>query len=336
VSFIFTAQAWTNLQKETLCTQRQAFAQSTQANHRTHFKAYLLFCGFFHQEPIPATPHLLSCYAQFLSKSIRSPSTISHYLSSVKLLHQLNGHYDLTLDHFELRQTLKGIERALQHRPREHHPVTPEFLSQLHGFLNHQDPKDATIWAVLLLGFFTFLRKSNLVPSSAATFDPRKHLSRADISVSSAGLLVTVRWSKTIQANERQLQIPILAIPGSQLCPVLAYNNMLRLVPARPASPAFQLPPTPRRPLRPLTGSVLDKAFARLVNKAGLPPRYHTLLDLRRGGYTLAFEAGVPRELRRHHGDWKSDADLLYLQLTMAQRLRLPAAMRSLLCHRIT
>ncbi|XP_078682969.1 uncharacterized protein LOC144917132 [Branchiostoma floridae x Branchiostoma belcheri] len=328
------ASDWSVLEADTLQTQRQAFALSTQANHRSSFRSYLGFCEFFRKTPIPASPHLLSCYVQFLSRSVKSVATISHHLSAVKLLHQFHGFYDLDLSGFELQQTLKGLKKTLRHQPREHHPVTPEFLLRVHPLINHSDPTDATVWAVILVGFFTFLRRSNLAPASVKSFDPNKNLCRRDISVAPEGLLIRVRWTKTIQANERRLEIPVLAIPNSPLCPVRAYVNMVRLIPGVPSSSAFQLPAS-SNPARPLTISALDKAFARLVVAAGLPSRFHTLHDLRRGGYTFAFEAGVPRELRRQHGDWRSDADLLYLHLPLAERLKLPAAMRGLLLQRL-
>ncbi|KAI8481635.1 negative regulation of toll-like receptor 5 signaling pathway [Branchiostoma belcheri] len=334
VGLPITFRDWKLLEQDTRETQRHAFTVGTQANHRTQFRAYLAFCHYFNQPAFPASAHLLACYAQFLSRSLKSPDSISHYLSAVKLLHQLNGFHTLDLQAFELKQTLRGLKKTLQHRPREARPVTPELLHLLQRHLDHNKPKDATIWTILLIGFFAYFRKSNLVPPSAAAFDPRKHLRRRDITSAPEGLILRTSWSKTIQANERELLAPILAIPGSPLCPVAAYKNMIHLLPAGPDSPAFILPPTARQPIRPVTASILDRSFKRLLTQAGLSTDAHTIHDLRRGGYTLAFEAGVPRELRQHHGDWRSNADLLYLKLSMAQRLRLPAAMRRLLLLR--
>ncbi|XP_035665974.1 uncharacterized protein LOC118409209 [Branchiostoma floridae] len=327
--------AWTLLEQDTLRTQQQAFAASTRANHQTQFRAYIAFCKFFGKVPIPASAHLLSCYAQFLSRSLKSPDTIAHYLSAVKLLHQLHGHYQFSLQQFELQQTLRGLKKILRHRPKGHHSITPEFLLKAREFLNLNTAKDVTTWTVLLIGFFAYLRRSNLVPTTAKAFDNTKHLQRRDILCVKEGLLIQNTWSKTIQANERDLVVPILAIPGSPLCPVVAYNNMLQLCPAPPDAPAFLLPPTARRRYRPMTASTLTKELARLVKHVGLPKGYHTLHDLRRGGYTLAFEAGVPRELRKQHGDWRSDADLLYLRPSVEQRLRVPAAMRHLILQRM-
>ena len=44
---------------------------------------------------------------------------------------------------------------------------------------------------------------------------------------------------KTNQFGNRLLKIPLAAIPGSVLCPVTAYYNMVKLNPASETGPAF-------------------------------------------------------------------------------------------------
>ncbi|XP_035663780.1 uncharacterized protein LOC118407408 [Branchiostoma floridae] len=329
-----TDSLWRTLERDTLHSQQLAFAQGTHANHQTQFRAYLLFCSFFNLQPLPASPHQLACYAQFLSRSMKSPATISHYLSAVNLLHRMHGLAPCPHSTFEVKQTLRGITKTLAHRPRVRHPITPEVLLRLRRHLDLSCPRDLVVWSAILLGFFTYLRKSNLVPPSTNKFDPTKHLARQNVLVFHAGLLVTVAWSKTVQANERSITIPVLAIPDHPLCPVTAFRKMLAALPGQPTDPAFLLPKTSKQRQNCLTTSTLEKSFASLIAAAGFPKGFFTPHDLRRGGYTLAFEAGVPRELRRAHGDWRSDADLLYLQLSLRQRLRLPAAMRTVIQSR--
>ena len=53
--------------------------------------------------------------------------------------------------------------------------------------------------------------------------------------------MIAIKWSKTIQFGERLLIIPIVAIPGSSLCPVKAYLNMVKLVPAVNDAPAYSI-----------------------------------------------------------------------------------------------
>ena len=71
-------------------------------------------------------------------------------------------------------------------------------------------------------------RKSHLLPVSPALFDQRKQLTKADIKMFPWGVLITIRWSKTIQFRERIVEIPLPRIPRSKLCPTAAIVNALR------------------------------------------------------------------------------------------------------------
>jgi hypothetical protein len=46
-------------------------------------------------------------------------------------------------------------------------------------------------------------------------------------------------WSKTIQFGDRKLEIPLVKIPNSPLCPYQAYANMCKLVSTDNNDPAF-------------------------------------------------------------------------------------------------
>ncbi|CAC5418711.1 unnamed protein product [Mytilus coruscus] len=69
------------------------------------------------------------------------------------------------------------------------------------------------------------VRKSNLVQTSAKNFDPRKQLCRNNVIVYSDYLLVKMEWSKTIQFGNRKLELPLVKIKDSPLCPYNAYNR---------------------------------------------------------------------------------------------------------------
>ena len=56
---------------------------------------------------------------------------------------------------------------------------------------------------------------ANIVPKSAESFDPCRHFTRRDVAVTSHGLLVTFKCTKTIQFGERLLHIPLLRINDS-------------------------------------------------------------------------------------------------------------------------
>ncbi len=56
--------------------------------------------------------------------------------------------------------------------------------------------------------FFTFDRKSNLVPDTA---NKTSHLLREQIVVGTKGLLLTLNWNKTIQFDQRHLITPVVS-----------------------------------------------------------------------------------------------------------------------------
>ena len=70
-------------------------------------------------------------------------------------------------------------------------------------------------------------------------FGNKYYMQRKHIRETVNGFLITLYWTKTIQAGERCLEFPLLEAPGSPLCPMWAIRNMIKLVPASEDSPAF-------------------------------------------------------------------------------------------------
>ena len=181
------------------------------------------------------------------------------------------------------------------------------------------------MWCALLIGFFGFLRKSNLVPPSLAAFEPGTHLSRATILRTPYGLMITLKKTKTVQCGERLIQIPIAAIPGSPLDPALAFDYMCFLNPVPASAPAFSyLSPLG---LSSITHRSLVDKLRRLLALAGFDASQFAGHSLRRGGCSCAFAAQVPSELIKMHGDWHSQAYLCYLTIPLEQRLQVTLRM---------
>jgi hypothetical protein len=63
------------------------------------------------------------------------------------------------------------------------------------------------VWCLFLTAFFLMIRKSNLVPNSAKTFQYQKQLIRENIEFDSKSyvLIFHINWSKTIQYGETEL-----------------------------------------------------------------------------------------------------------------------------------
>ena len=93
---------------------------------------------------------------------------------------------------------LRGTRRVLGQGVKSKLPITPRILADIFTMLDFSTSLDVVFWAVCLVAFFTFFRKSNLLAPSPACFDPERHLSRHHISFSEGGAVIQVNWSKTI------------------------------------------------------------------------------------------------------------------------------------------
>jgi hypothetical protein len=97
-----------------------------------------------------------------------------------------------------------------------------------------------TLKCAILFGFYAFLRQSNLAPKTAAAFDIRRNTCRGDVICHPPGLVILLKWTKTLQKGQRTL-IPIPSIPGHPLCPVQAFNAMQTAIAATYNDPLLVL-----------------------------------------------------------------------------------------------
>ncbi len=305
---------------------RAAFAPGTHKNLRTQWRAYFLFCIYFHRSPLPASAHTLCLYAQFLSRSFKAVASIRNYISGVKLLHLLMDHDCPAFGAMELKLALRGLARLNPHMPTQASPITPHLLLRIYNVLDMTQVTDTVMWSLYLTAFFSFLRKSNLVPLSPAQFDPSCQLARGRVAVGSSSLLLCVKWTKTLQFGNRVLQIPLLAIPDSPLCPVRAYKNMIKLVPGPPMAPAFALPVGSG--LQAVSYNQLTRHLRQVLDRIGIGGASFSSHSFRRGGATWAFKSGVAPHLIQLQGDWVSEAYQKYIDISLEQKVSVASSMR--------
>ena len=182
-------------------------------NLRSQWNSFHRFCQDFLLVPLPASPSTISSYAVFLTQRTSSYQYILGHLNAVRLLHLSHGLSTDSFTCFKVSLTKRGLKRVLGATSRQKHPLTPAILLDIYHVLDMNCPSHAMIWALFLVAFFSFLRKSNLVSSTASTFDcQRDHI------------------------------VPLPSIPHSPLCPVTAIHHFFSLVPASPDDPFFCFP----------------------------------------------------------------------------------------------
>ena len=306
-------------------TKRCCYAKGTIANKKCAWKSFIAFCIFFQQPSLPASSRTLALYAQLLSRTFKSVSAIKNYISDVKTLHALLDFPTTQFDSMELSMTLTGLSRLNPHLPKRASPMSLQLLSTFSTWLQLDDPVHATFWSLFLVAFFSMSRKSNLVLSQSSTVSPN-YIKRKHVHFHVNSVTLDFTWSKTNQFGSRVHKVPLVAIPNSVLCPVQALVNMLSLVPAGPEQALF-LVPASKSKLIPVTYLNFQSFLKSLVKLVGLNPSDFSTHSFRRGGATHAFASSVPSELIKSHGDWSSDAYLVYLEFSFSQKLSVSKAM---------
>ena len=215
-----------------------AFAETTKKTYQTYLKSYLDFCKQYKLKVIPISSEDLGRYIAFLAQHLKF-SSITNYLTIIKLLHLEGGFPDPISSHY-IETILKGVKRVIGDSTEKKLPITPHILRGIFSTLNLGDSLDLCFWCACLVAFFSFLRKSNLLIPSSHEYDPDRHLSRHDILFHKGGAVICVNKTKTIQFAQRKLTIPLPHIKNSPLCPANSLLLLTRLVPSghRP-SPAF-------------------------------------------------------------------------------------------------
>ena len=165
-------------------------------------------------------------------------------------------------------------------------PITPNILMRLHTHdqLDFTSSFDVSFWAVCLVAFYGMFRKSHLLPIAANQFNPSKQLTKADFKIFHWGLLITIRWSKTIQFRERVVEIPLPNILGSKFCPTAAVTHAFRLIASvsHRGSQAFNWVDSSQA-LYVLTYSSFVSKLRLHLSYLGLDPKLYASHSFRRG-----------------------------------------------------
>ena len=173
------------------------------------------------------------------------------------------------------------------------------------------------MWACLVLGFRSLLRKSNLVTTS----DWDNHIiRRSSVRFFPWGMLLSISSTKTIQFGQRTIDLPIAHAPESPLCAVYWVRQHIMDVPTLDSDqPLFMRRRGPV--LSPVTYGDLLKYLKLLLEKSGRDPDHVGLHSLRRAGASYMHSIGLFLEDIRQAGDWKSLTALIYLATPLLGRI---------------
>ena len=305
---------------EVAATKGHSLKESTRKNIICYLGAYERFCDRYLIPYFPCDNKQLCRFGQHLSTTLKSPEAVSNYISGIRTCLALLGLAIPDPKEKQMQMFITGIKRILLHEVKQAEPVTPCLLLKLSKMVDYKDQVELVAWTALLLGFYMFLRKSNLVPDTMDTFNPEQQFTRSDLNLISPELamMVEVRWSKTIQFKQKILRAPVLPAANKAICPVFWMHKMLQLIPATPQDPIFTL--RIRGEKLSLSANQLIYRFRKWLLLLGEDPSRFSLHSLRRGGATFAYQSNIEGEMIKLLGGWASDAYKRYIDISMDKR----------------
>ena len=212
------------------------------------------------------------------------------------------------------------LKRIMPHAIKQAVPLTPEILARMGKVVNFTEIIDMLAWTATLVGFYMFLRKSNLVPDTMTTFNPLQQFQRKDLLLTSPeqAVMAEIRWSKTIQFRKKILRVPVLPAQNKVICPVFWIHHMINTVKAGPLDPAFAIPSA--NGTLALSANQLVARLRKWLKLIGEDSTQYSLHSLHRGGTTFAYRSNLESEMIKTLGDWSSDAFKRYVDISIDQR----------------
>lgn len=267
-------------------------AENTVRAYRSDLAHFRAWCECHALGAFPASASTVALYVSALADDGFTVATIRRRLSSVSQAHQLAGHTSPTHD-ARVRVVVAGIRRTLGTAPVKKAAALVDDVRAMvatlgDGLLAMRDR------ALLLVGFAGAFRRSELVA-----------LDVADVEFTRAGVVLSVRRSKTDQEGEgRRVAIPFGRT--EETCPVRALRTWLAAASIEDGA-VFR---SVNRHGQVNTERLSDKAVALVVKRTalacGFDPSRYAGHSLRSGLATSAAAAGADERSIMRQGGWRS------------------------------
>ena len=271
-------------------------------------------------EYFPIDNTQLCRFGQHLAKTFDSPDAVSNYISGIRTCMALLGLEIPSPQDRQMQMFIQGLKRVMQHAVKQAAPITPKLLNRMSKVVNYLDQMEMVSWVGTLLGFYMFLRKSNLMPDTMETFNSEQQFRRADINLLGLdrAMMCEIRWSKTIQFKQKILRLPVLPAKNKAICPVFWTHFMLGAIPAEPQDPVLMLKLKDQKVA--LSANQLIYRIRKWLLLLGEDPSLYSLHSLRRGGAMFAYQSNMEGEMIKLLGDWASDCYKRYVDISMDKR----------------
>ena len=288
-------------------------------NHKCQWNSFLRFCISNRLQVFPPVIDNIVRFYTKLVESLKSYSSLQNYQSSIALLYKVYG-YQVDTSSILIKLLNMSAKKSLNTAPATKRPLDTDQLIAMIQAVDPGDPFQVTFIAAVTVGFFGLLRRSNICPPSPQQYDPSKHLRRQDLLLTSDGLVINLRWSKTNQDSSKVFQIPVAWSGHQVLDPPRIFRDFDAQFKVLPDDPCFSFYWCNK--LYILTHKDLSSMLSSFMSKLGFETDGVTTHSIRKGGATLLHRAGIMIPDLKQHGTWRSDSYKHYIDYNIKDRLQ--------------
>jgi integrase len=269
-----------------------ARAAGTRRLYRSAFKRWAEWCAAMHTSPLPAEAETIAAYLAELARAGKSVATIKGALAAILYVHREQGH---AIDSATpaIATVMAGITRRSSRPIRRAPALEIESLRSVIASISGSDLRSLRDRALLLIGFFGALRRSELVALDIK--------GRTFAEILPQGLILHLTATKASAATQ-SVCIPRRA---DELCATRAVEEYLATA-GISHGPLFPAVSKAGR----LLERRLDATSVRHILKARAGDRKLSPHSLRSGFITSAAKRGVPEHVIQATSRHKS-ADVL-------------------------
>jgi integrase len=270
-----------------------ARSDGTRRVYTEALQKWMEWASQHHTDTTGAAPTAVATYLANLARDGKSISSINVALSAIQRHGRAHGTI-IDRKHPLIADVLRGINRTLSKPVDRAAALDLKTLRRLIATLNGNDNRSLRDKALILVGFFGALRRSEIVSLEMGG-------ARSTVIISDRGLLLK------LSATKASLKTQEIAIPrrSDDLCPVAAVERYLSRA-VISSGPLFRAISKAGRLLdRPLDPTSVRHILARRTREAGLDACYSPH-SLRSGFITSAARANVPEHLIQRTSRHKS------------------------------
>ncbi|MGH3414661.1 MAG: site-specific integrase [Marmoricola sp.] len=255
-------------------------AESTRAVYRCMWGQWERWCQARGVVPMPASPAMICAYLTDRAGDGVAVGTLDMDCGAISYEHRRHGLEDPILSD-AVRQVRRGLRRLIGAAPRRQaRPLQTEDIRIIVTAIDRTTPKGTRDAAIILLGFASALRRSELAA-----------LEVGDIEYKPGGIIVTVAKSKSDQDGEGQ-RVAVVHGQHAATDPIGALNAWLAIR-GRASGPLFTSLQRRIVGLEPISGQAIAIALRNRAREAGFDAERITPHSLRAGHATSAAMAGV-------------------------------------------